>query len=379
MRKMSIGKWGMALVCGVVVGFAAPPAAAQSSTQAPEQVNVTAKIIEFQSTKGVETGLSAYFQHQDAGEPVGRVSGTEGIIESADITFPARDAAITVFLDRLTTYYGDIEMVLQALVDENRAFILARPRAMVRVGAENPTEVKTVRQVPYENTVVVGNTPVQITDFRDTGVTLNISVPEVINDGDNWTSRDDTYIKLDVTADVKEEGQRIVVALDNTLAQGGDFSLARNSISAPEFISRSITTSAWVRDGQVLVLGGLYRNVKTKQVDTVPWLTQAEDTALQAADNFVNTSVVGSPVSSLLGGRSAEESRRELVFMIKAEAWRPAFTVAADHGFGDVGDMAQEEDSSSGTIDMIRDVVEGLRDVPRGFAEGIIRGDEEHW
>ncbi|MFO7775703.1 MAG: hypothetical protein R6W89_07900 [Candidatus Hydrogenedentota bacterium] len=203
MRNKSIRRWGGVIL--MAVGFlAAVPAVAQSPTQAPEQVNVTAKIIEFQSTKGVETGLSAYFRHQDAGEPVGRVSGTEGIIESADITFPARDAAITVFLDRLTTHYGNIEMVLQALVDENRAFILARPRAMVRVGAENPTEVKTVRQVPYENTVVVGNTPVQVTDFRDTGVTLNISVPEVINDGDNWMSRDDTYIKLNVTADVKE-------------------------------------------------------------------------------------------------------------------------------------------------------------------------------
>ena len=361
-----------------VLWLAAVEVQAQGPNQPPEQVNVTAKIIEFQSTKGVDTGLSAYFQHRDAGRPVGRVSGTEGIIESADITFPTRDAAITVFLDRLTTYYGDIEMVLQALVDENRAFILARPRAMVRVGSETPTEVKTVRQVPYENTVVVGNTPVQITDFRDTGVTLNISVPEVTNDSENWMDRDNTYIKLDVTADVKEEGQRIVVALDDTLAQGGDFSLARNSISAPEFISRSITTSAWVRDGQVLVLGGLYRNIKTKQVDTVPWLTQAEDATMRAADRLVDTNIVGSPVSSLLGGRSAEETRRELVFMIKAETWRPAFTVAADHGFRDV-DMPGEEARPSGTVDMIRDVVEGLRDVPRGFADGIIRGDDELW
>ena len=377
MRKNSISRWGGVTLLAVLC-LAAVQVSAQPPTQPPEQVNVTAKIIEFQSTKGVDTGLSAYFQHRDAGQPVGRVSGTEGIIESADITFPTRDAAITVFLDRLTTYYGDIEMVLQALVDENRAFILARPRAMVRVGSETPTEVKTVRQVPYENTVVVGNTPVQITDFRDTGVTLNISVPEVTNDSDNWLNRDDTYIKLNVTADVKEEGQRIVVALDDRLAQGGDFSLARNSISAPEFISRSITTSAWVRDGQVLVLGGLYRNIKTKQVDTVPWLTQAEDAAMQAADRLVDTNIVGSPVSSLLGGRSAEETRRELVFMIKAETWRPAFTVAADHGFRDV-DMPGDEGTRSGTVDMIRDVVEGLWDVPRGFADGIIRGDDELW
>ena len=359
---------------GLLIGamLALGAAHAQPHADEPQQVNVSVKILEFQTTLGVETGFSAYFQQREVMRPYGRVSSGRGSISSADITFPIRSsAAITVFLDRITTHYGDIEAVIQALVDENRAFILSRPRAMVRVGAETPTQVKTVREVPYEDTVVVGNTAVQITKFRDTGVTLNLSVPEVTDDDGDWTTNDDSYIKLDVHAEVKELGQRIVVALDDRFQQANDVSLAQDKIQAPEFISRSIDTSVWVRHGQVLALGGLFRNTKAKRLDTLPWLTQAEDVAVGLADRAIPGNLPSAPVSSALGSRTTEEGRRELVFLIRAEIWRPAFTVANEHGFMDV----EPESRRGSPTDVIRDVVEGITDIPQGIADGIIRRD----
>lgn len=319
-------------------------AACAISAQKPEAVIVSVKIIEFQTTKGVETGLSAYFSKVSRAQPFGEVSTSGSLVNTADITFPASTAAgITVFLDRISLNQGEIEIVLQALVDENRAFILSRPHAMVVVGETIPTIIKTAQQISYESTVVVGSTAVQVTNFEDTGVILTLTVPSVIDDDGDWNTRDDTYIQLDVEATVKEVGQSIVVTLNNQLAGGGDNTLARNAITVPEFISRSIKTHVWVRDGQVLMLGGLYRNTESKSISTLPWLTQAEDVAVGFVENIVSGNFAASPLSATVGSRNTEKSRRELVFLIKSEIWRPAFTIPDTLGFEERLDAARRK------------------------------------
>ncbi len=342
----------------------------------PRQVIVSVKVIEFQTTKGVETGLSAYFARRNKYRAYGRVTSGNGAITSADITFPTSTAAgITVFLDRLRMSEGNVEVVLQALVNENRAFILSRPKAMVMVGGI--TTVKTTQRIPYEDTQVVGVLAVQVTQFRDTGVMLKVGVPDIIDDDGDWTTNDDTYIFLDVNAEVKEVGQRIVVALDDQLAGGGDFSLARNAITAPEFLSRSIDTHVCVRHGQVLMLGGLYRNTKNKSLTTLPWLTQGEDLVIGLAERLVPGEFLASPLSATVGNRATTEGRRELVFMIKAEVWRPAYTVADEHGFWDFEDDEEDEKERISPTDVITDVLEGISEIPQDIVEGITGETEE--
>ena len=350
-----------------------PPAeATRTVSDPPLQVKVTVKIIEFQATKGVETGLSAYFARLPRVDAHGSVVPNSNAIDSADLTFPTSvNAGITVFLDRLRLSEGDIEVVLQALVDENRAFILSEPTAYAMVGGAGTT-VQTVQEVPYENTQVVGNVAVQITDFRDTGVTLTVAVPEIIDDDGDWdTTRDDTYIHLDVLATVQEEGQRIVVSLDDQLAAGSNFNIAQNAIAVPEFVSRMIDTEVWVRHGQVLIMGGLYRNTDSRSLSTVPWLTQAEDFAIATAEQIIPGNFLASPLSSGIGNRQTEESRRELVFLIKAETWRPSRSLMLDLGLDDEEDAAEKKRPT----DVITDVIEGISVIPQGIREGIT-GDE---
>lgn len=335
---------------------------AQEDPNQPRQVTVSAKIVEFQATKGVDTGLSAYFQKREKTDWWGVVEPpTQGLL-TADVTFPTSASAITVFLDRIRMTEGDIEMVLQALVDENRASILSNPKVMVMVGQH--TNIQTTQQIPYENTTVVGSTAVQSTDFRPTGVTLDIQALEVHDFDGDWTTTEDTFVKLGVDASVSEEGQRIVIALDDQLVGV----TSSNAIRAPEFVERAIKTTVWVRNGQVLCLGGLYSNAKTKSLATMPWLTQAEDMAVGVAERAVPGDFLGSPVSSVLGNRSTDESRRELVFFIKAEAWRPAYTVLESHGFMDV---EEEEEPAAKPADVIRDVLEGVTGIPENIGEGI--------
>jgi hypothetical protein len=361
--RLSIVRYAVLAWAGLGLAGAA---FAQAPNAPPQQVNVSVKVVEFQTNEGFETGLSAYLAQVSRPKPYGGVTTPSGAVNSADITFPSSSAAgLTVFLDDIIWDDYNLELVLQALKNEDRAFILSRPKALVPVGTE--TTLKTVVKVPYENTLVVGNTPVQTADFRDTGVNLVVTPTQVVDDDGNWTTTSDTYIHLDVTAEVRELGQRIVIHLDERLAGGADFSLARNAITAPEFISRSMKTSVWVRHGQVLVLGGLYRNTKSKDLDTLPWLLEAEDTLVGVAERFLPGNFLGSPLSATIGNRASHAGRRELVFLIKAEAWRPAYTVAETHGF-------VEADSPKGKIsptEVISDVIQGITDVPKGIAEGL--------
>ncbi len=338
----------------------------------PQAVNVSMKVVEFQTTRGVETGLSAYFLQNEQVRPYGRVSSGSGAITSADLTFPTSTAAgITVFLDRISLDDGEIELVLQGLVDENRAFILSRPKAMVKVGSQIPAQIKTVQRIPYENTQVVGSTTVQVTQFEDTGVQLLVYVPEVVDDDGNWATTDDTYVRLFIKAEVKEEGQRVTISLDDELASGGVFSLGNSAILVPEFVSRSITTQVWVRHGQVLILGGLYRNTKSRTLATLPWLAQGEDALMGALDRLIPGNLVANPISSTLGNRQVDEGRRELVFLLKAEAWRPAFSVADDYGFGEEIKGRERMRPS----DVITDVLEGISSIPSQIGDTLSTQD----
>lgn len=319
-----------------------------------KQVVVSMKILEFSATKGLETGFSAYYTKVDRTDAGGNVLPNGNAFESVDLTFPASvNAGITVFLDQISTKEGEFEFVLQALVDEAKASILSQPRAMVPVGSAVPTVVQTTSQVPFENTQVVGSTTVQTTEFKDTGVTFTVNAPQVYDLDADIRTKDDTFIKLKLEATLAEEGQRIVIALDDQLASGGDFSLANNAIQVPEFLTRTIRTNVWLRDGQVLILGGLYRNLESRTLSTIPWLQSAENFASSAVENAVSVAV-GNPLSATVGNRRESDSRRELVFLIKAETWRPAFALEDDFGFGD------PVEETSAPLDVIGNVSEGI-------------------
>ena len=259
-----------------------PPAVVPPPALAPDakQVVVSVKIVEFQTSTRTETGLSSYLAKRANTHPW-KVGGSGVSFDSANITFPATTGGLNVFLDRMHIGEHDLEMVLQALVDENRAFILSRPKAMVTVGSPIPTLIETTSNIPYENTVVVGSATTQITSFKATGVKMSVTSPQVIDDDGNPLTTDDTFIQLTLDVTVTEEGSRIVVALDNSISSASSsvFSGTSNAISVPTFVNRQLTTNVFVRSGQVLMLGGLYRNTKTKNISTLPWLMQGEDMA----------------------------------------------------------------------------------------------------
>ncbi len=325
-----------------------------------KQVSVSVKIIEFQTQLGSETGLAGYFRQKADPRPYGRVSLGNPAITSADLTFPTTGGpTITVFLDRMTSKWGDFEAILQALVNQHRAFILSKPRALVPVGAPTPTVIQTVQEIPYENTVVVGVATQQVTEFKPTGVNLSVLANKVIDDDGDPRTTEDIYIQLTLSAAITEEGQRLSVAIAGNTA---------NTINVPEFISRSITTTVWVRHGQVLILGGLYRNTRTKTSSAVPWLIQGEDLANGLIQRVTPFKAPEIPLSSGLGNKKKEEGRRELVFLLKAELWKPSYTVAEQYA---IQPEEEKKPSKISPTEIITNVIGGITEVPKGIAEGI--------
>lgn len=356
----------------IAIGLALALAALHAPAQDIKQVNVSVKIIEFTSSKGLETGLSAYFKRRSNVSPYGFVSPGNAAVSAGDATFPASTTAgITVFLSNIADSYGDFEAVLQALVDQNRAFILSRPKALVPVGVDPatnapfpPTKIETVQDIPYEKTVVIGATSVQTTDFRPTGVSLTVQAPQVIDDNNDPAKGDDTYIQLTLTAGVNEEGQRIIVALDDLLASNNNiFGTSSNAISVPEFVNRSITTTIWLRDGEVLILGGLFRNSESRTLSTLPGLPKGESFLNSAVERLVPFGVPDAPISSSMGNNKSNTSRRELVFLIKADVWKQVDTVADGLGFTE----PEEEKPKRSPADVISGVLESITGIPTAF------------
>jgi hypothetical protein len=336
---------------------APPPAPAPPppDLNEPKMVDVKVKIVEFQATKGVETGVNAFFARRNRYRAYNRLTSGRGAITSADLTFPIENSAITVFLDQIRMSEGDLEIVLQGLVNESLALILSRPRAKVMVRQAVPMIVTTVKDNPFEEPLSVGNNLVTITRFKKTGVTLNIGVPDLTDDDGDWATTDDSYVRLDITAQVDELGGEVDI---------------QTGFTAPSYTNRMIKTTVWVRHGQMLILGGLYRNRKAKEVASVPWLNQGEKVAVGAAERVVPGNVLVSPLSSTLGSRRTTEERRELVFFIKTETWRPAYTVFPDESAFD-GFEEEEIDAGRTPTDYITNVGKKVIDAPKAAVERV--------
>mgnify|MGYP001596060591 FL=1 len=73
---------------------------------------------------------------------------------------------------------------------------------------------------------------------------------------------------------------------------------------------------------------------------------------------------MGSPLSSTLGNRSTSDTRRELVFLIKSEVWKPGFALVNDV---DISEDDQAPKDQSSILNIISDVRQGLSGMPKNL------------
>lgn len=139
---------------------------------------------------------------------------------------------------------GTIRNVVAMLQNKRDVEILASPRAMMVSGES--ANIKAVEEIPYSevsDTAAGGAGAITSTKFKEVGVNLQVS--GTITDGNN------IFLTVDTEQNVRT---------------------GESPTGVPVVDTRKATTSLLLKDGQIVVIGGLRRQEKTKEVDQIPIL-----------------------------------------------------------------------------------------------------------
>lgn len=178
---------------------------------------------------------------------------------------------------------NDIQGTLNALEKRTNVKVISAPKLLVlnnqtaalQVGDQVPITTQTATGITTGNNGSIVNS----VEYKDTGVILKVT-PRVNSSG---------LVLLDIAQEVSD------VTTNTT-----------SSISSPVISTRRISTSIAAQDGQVIALGGMFRNSKTFGKSGVPLLSRIP--------------VVG----ALFGTNIDTQNRTELLVILKAHVLRSA-------------------------------------------------------
>ncbi len=149
---------------------------------------------------------------------------------------------------------NSLDVRLTALEQKGKGRIISRPRVVTLNNVAATIQSLTILRVRLPSTGTVVNTgaggsagtATTATEKIETGITLEVT-PQVSSDG---------FVLLDMFAKSSQ----------------ADFTRTVDNI--PTEITRQATSHVLVRDGQTVVLGGIYRDTQTDNVNGVPWFME---------------------------------------------------------------------------------------------------------
>ncbi|MFC1763603.1 hypothetical protein ACFL6U_16185 [Planctomycetota bacterium] len=165
---------------------------------------------------------------------------------------------------------GNVRAVLHLLQEQRDIEIIASPRAMVASG--QTAIIKAVEEIPYRqllDTSTGGQGAISSTEFKEVGVTLQVTA--------TITDTNDVFINVFAEQNV----------------QTGE-----SSDNIPVVDTRSENTSLLLKDGEIVVMGGLRRQGMSKQVSQIPVLGDLP--VVGALFRSTSTNVVNSELVVLL-------------------------------------------------------------------------------
>lgn len=230
------------------------------------QILVEAKIYDISSTDNLDLGVE-----WQAGTNTGYLSGDEifqngspltssiGNAYQPSVTDPFTSGSFSGMTSKTDTIgllrYGiindhiNIDVALHASQEDIRAKLLANPRIMV---VDNQrAEIKIIEEIPYQElTQTSAGGSIGTTAFREVGVELR------------------------VTPHLTREGLIRMVLNPKFSVRTGDVQIqGTNGISPqPIIATREETTTALVKDGQTVVIGGLKKEEISQQMNKIPLL-----------------------------------------------------------------------------------------------------------
>jgi type IV pilus assembly protein PilQ len=262
----------------------------------PSQVLVEATILQTQLNEanafGVDFSILGDLDFGDfagAGGPLtavnGLIAGKSKTLGSGDIPLPGSDSEGRAIVSNPGNTSGpgtiklglvdqDVAVFLKMLDEVGDTSIISSPKVLAL--NRQPARVLVGRKVGYLSTTSTDTTTTQSVEFLDTGTQLYFR-PFVTNEG---------LIRLELKPAVSE-----AVIRDTRDATGA-------AVTIPDEITNEIVTNVIVRDGQTVVLGGLFRESTESSRRQVPFL--GDIPILGAA----------------FRGHDDETSRNEIIFMI---------------------------------------------------------------
>lgn len=187
----------------------------------------------------------------------------------------------------------DVSVFLKMLDEITDTTILSNPKILAL--NRQPARVLVGRKVGYLNTTSTDTATTQTVQFLDTGTQLNFR-PFITADG---------MIRMELKPQVSE-----AVIRDTKDSSG-------NSVTIPDEITNELTTNVIVRDGQTIVLGGLFRESTQVTRRQVPWLGDIP--------------ILG----NAFRGKEDATKRTEIIFLITP-------TILTDTGMADAGSRGRD-------------------------------------
>ncbi len=172
---------------------------------------------------------------------------------------------------------GNNTMLFNWLAANHTGKILAAPTVTVLSGHE--ASFRSGGSFPVQTVIGVGGNQTSTTGYRGYGTTVQVQ-PQVI---------DRDWVKLDIQAEFSE--------IDQTLQSGG---------GSPALTSRSVDTSVKLREGQTIVLAGLFGHTGSTNVARIPF--------------FGELPLIG---PALFAGKVASQGENELLITVTPELVRP--------------------------------------------------------
>jgi type IV pilus secretin PilQ/predicted competence protein len=215
----------------------------------------------YQANIGPQTGTSTGANFPGtigAGGGGGLNSGTNGLPFIVD--FPASGAfapgsgsALGLALGSLDGAH-QLDMRLSALEQQGKGRIISRPRVVTLNNVAATIKSLTILRVKLPST----------------GTVISTGAGGQAGTAQTATEKIETGIILTVTPQVSSDG---FVLLD-MYAKSSQADFTRTVDNIPTEISREATSHILVRDGQTVVLGGIYRDTMTDNNNGVPFLSQ---------------------------------------------------------------------------------------------------------
>lgn len=223
------------------------------------QVLVEIKVIEVMFLDGMSRSLSVTYNDSKVGETgTGERKNLDSTAGVVNPSLSGSSEAAGLNLDWFPYVAGteNLNTSFQWVLSGQDAKILSSPNLVISRNEE--ASFATGQDIPIQELSTTSSGTNIATTFRRVGVTLSLE-PMIINDD---------LVTLRVAPEVSnvQQYQRITQGYDTTTNQAVTFQV-------PVISVRSLDTTLTLRDGEVIMMGGLYNNRTSMQEERTPFLS----------------------------------------------------------------------------------------------------------